>query len=287
MKIDNQKIIPQKNGIGVKVNNIDISSGVSSEQTIQIQKLLEKYRVVIFPNQNLKDKDLESFAFRFGPPFVPDNKFPVLGSNDKASSIVIVGNQAHEYKKAYLGYQEVLPHSDHQWLRCPSATSMLYAIDIDKEAASTIWTDMVKAYELLDDEIRKTIEDLKIITFNPFYRPFGSVSAKYVNRKEDIPPGDTFPHPLVRTHPKTMEKILYMHSAYEMEFVGISYKEGLSLFSHLTNHINSVQCIYEHHWRKGDLVMWDNQATLHYRPAFGENIRRVLKRVTVGGGIPF
>ena len=200
---------------------------------------------------------------------------------------MVVGNQAHEYANSYLGHQEVLPHSDHQWLRCPSAASVLYAIDIGENAASTTWTDMVEAYNLLDAKTQEVISNLKLITFNPFYRPFGSVSAKYVDRSKDIPPGDTFAHPIVRTHPITKEKILYLHDSYEMEFEGLFYEEGSELCSRLISHIQGLTCRYEHHWKNGDLVLWDNQATLHYRPAFGAEIRRVLKRVTIGGGIPY
>lgn len=287
MKASELDIIPEENGIGVTVHNVNLAVGLSSDHTIQIQELINRYRVVIFPDQSLSDEQIEKFAFRFGPPFVPDKKFPVLGSQESVGSVVIVGNQAHEYKNAYLGHQEVLPHSDHQWLRCPSAASLLYAVDIEKNAAPTIWTDMVKAYSLLDSETRNIIQDLRLITYNPFYRPFGSVAAKYVDRTKDIPPGDTFEHPLVRTHPITHEKILYLHVAYEMELVGIPYEDGSKLCSRLIDHINNLKCRYEHYWKNGDLVFWDNRATLHYRPAFDSNIRRVLKRVTIGGEIPF
>jgi taurine dioxygenase len=189
-----------KNGVGITVHGIDLAYDLSSFQIIQIQELLSKHKVVVFKNQYLTDEQLSDFALRFGPPFTPDNRFPVLGSQDSINPIVIVGNLANEYSKSYLGHQEVLPHSDHQWLQCPSSASLLYAIDIQENSAPTIWFNMVEAYKTLDSETQGIIDNLKIITYNPFFRPFGSVSAKYVNRNIDIPPGDIFPHPLVRTH---------------------------------------------------------------------------------------
>lgn len=276
-----------KNGIGVFINDVDIALGLSSSQIHQIQSLLNEYKVVVFKNQLLSDEQLSDFAFRFGPPFVPDNKFPVLGSKDSSNPIVIVGNQAHEYSNSYLGHQEVLPHSDHQWLKCPSSASLLYASDIHQNSAPTVWFDMVQAYNMLDPETKSTIEEISSITYNPFYRPFGSVSEKYVDREIDIPPGDTFPHPLVRTHPITQEKILYLNIAYELEFVDIPFKIGNHLFSRLYEHIINHSPKYEHQWNNKDLVFWDNRATLHYRPAFNSNIRRVLKRVTIAGEAPF
>jgi taurine dioxygenase len=276
-----------KNGIGITITDIDLSSDLSPTLICEIQELLNMYRLVVFKNQQLSDEELGDFAFRFGPPFTPDHRFPVLGSQDSKNPIVIVGNQANEYEKSYLGHQEVLPHSDHQWLKCPSSASLLYAIDIHESSAPTIWFDMVKAYETLDSETKLIIDNLKIITYNPFFRPFGSVSAKYVNRDLDIPPGDIFPHPLVRTHLLTKEKILYMNIAYEIEYVNINFDKGNILFNKLYDHILNLDYKYEHHWENNDLIFWDNRATVHYRPAFNSEVRRVLKRITVGGEKPF
>ena len=146
---------------------------------------------------------------------------------------------------------------------------------------------MAKAYALLDVETRNLIQDLRLITFNPFYRPFGSVSTKYVDRRIDTPPGATFAHPLVRTHPETMEKILYLNLAYELELVGVPVEIGAPLITQLQEHIKVLKCREVHHWKKGDIVLWDNQSTIHYREAFNPTVRRVLKRVAIAGGIPY
>jgi taurine dioxygenase len=276
-----------ESGLGVTVHHVNLTAGLSPHHTLQIRQLMNRYRVVIFPNQKLTNEHLFNFAFRFGPPFVPDKRFPVLGCAERESALVIIGNQADDYSNSYLGFQEVLPHSDHQWLNCPSSASLLYAVDITENSSPTIWTDMTRAYTLLDAETRDIIQDLRLITYNPFYRPFGSVSAKYVDRRVEVPPGAAFSHPLVRTHPETREKILYLNAAYEMELVGIPYDVGASLIARLHKHIQELTCCYEHLWQNGDVVLWDNQATLHYRPAFDPKVRRVLKRVSIGGGIPF
>lgn len=276
-----------RNGVGAIVANVDLSLTLSPSLILAIQHLLHTHKVVVFRDQALSDAQIEDFAFQFGPPFIPETDSPVLGSKDAAGSIVIVGNQAHEYNKSYLGHQEVLPHSDHQWLRCPSSSSLLYAIDVQENSAPTTWFDMAKAYNELDSQTRAVIENLKIITYNPFYRPFGSVSAKYVDHRLDTPPGKTFPHPLVRTHPVTQEKILFINLAYELEFSGISFEAGRDLFARLQTHVLGADCQYRHEWRKGDLVFWDNRATIHYRPSFDPSVRRVLKRVSIGGEKPF
>lgn len=275
-------------GVGATIHGVNLAAGLSAQHTLQIRELLNQHRVVVVRDQALDDEHLTSFAFRFGPPFVADDDSPVLGSDGKSSNpVTIIGNQAHEYPRSYLGNQEVLPHSDHQWLRCPSAISLLYAVAISADSSPTVWIDMARAYSLLDAETREVIQELRLTTYNPFYRPFGSVSAKYIDRRVDVPPGATVAHPLVCTHPETREKVLYLHAAYEMELVGIPYEIGSALIARLHQHIKNVAHRYEHHWENGDLVLWDNRATIHYRSAFPSTVRRVLKRVTVGGGIPY
>src|SRR5690606_6713879 len=137
--------------------------------------------------QELNDKLQKKFLSNFGHPFIMKTDQPTLGSDVSSDSLIVIGNQAPEFKNAYLGAQEVLPHSDHQWLEEPSSISGLYAIDIASHAAPTVWFDMEEAYNQLSDELKRTIENLNIITFNPFFRPFGSVTSKYVNREIDIP----------------------------------------------------------------------------------------------------
>lgn len=279
--------IPNPNAVGVHIDGLDLARPLSAATTLEIRRLMHEYKLVIFEQQTLDDEQLCAFAHRFGPPFVSTKDNPVLGGTVQLPDVIVVGNRADEYDKVFLGHQEVLPHSDHQWLRCPSAASLLYAIDIAAGASSTTWTDMAAVYALLDAETRSRIDDLELITYNPFYRPFGSVRSRYVDSRIEQVPGEVFPHPLVRTHPTTGEKVLYLHAAYEMELASIDYDEGRMLIADLHAHMMEVNCKYEHIWKKGDLVMWDNQATVHYRPAFQSQVRRVLKRVTIGGSIPF
>ena len=273
--------------IGVRLVDFLIENNLHPSAALALSKLLYKHKVVTICGQELSDQAIEEFAYRFGSPFKPEANHPVLGSNEGASSIVIVGNNSPEFKNTYLGHQEVLPHSDHQWLRFPSSISMLYAIEIAPDSAPTTWTNMAFAYASLSEELKSRIADVRMITYNPFYRPFGEVSAKYVNSLKDRPPGETFSHPLVRTHPLTGESILYFNLAYEVEFVGMSFDEGSDLFEILKNHVLSCTSVYKHDWKKGDLVIWDNRSTIHYRPAFNSTVKRVLKRVTVAGEIPF
>ncbi len=274
--------------MGAIIRGFNIANGVSADEVIELRNLLHAHRLLVFPMQEVEDRKLVDFALRFGPPFVAPADSPVLGQDDGLTpEIVIIGNNAVEYSKTQLGHQEVLPHSDHQWLRCPSSASLLYAVDVPSNPVSTTWIDLVRAYEDLDPNVKTKIDRLQLVTYNPFFRPFGSVVDSYVNRSEDVPPGPVFPHPLVRTHPNSRKKLLYLNCSYEVEIEGMPFQDGQALISMLRKHVMNPCYQYEHRWRNGDIVFWDNQCTLHFRVAFDASVRRVLKRVSLGGSRPF
>lgn len=279
------QIVEIKAPFGVEIK-IDLSNPLSDSQKNILKELLYQYKVLVIKNLLLDDSKFQYLASLFGEFFVAQQNNPSLGSKDSDSSIVVVGNKADEFEFSYLGSQEVLPHSDHQWLEKPSSASLLYAIDIELGASPTIWYDMAKIYADLSQEVKNEIQHLKIITYNPFYRPFGSVSAKYVNKDIDIPDGETYAHPLVRTHPFTGVKSLYLHQAYEMEFTSLAIDKGECLMELLHREMDQSLYKYEHKWQNNDVVIWDNSSTVHYRPMFDKNIRRVLKRISLKGEKP-
>lgn len=279
-------LIVLPNDFGAIVNDFNVTKIINTEASAALKDLLHRYKILIFKKQALSDEELIRFSTYFGELFTTGKHNPALGSDKKTSPIVYIGNNTEKYKQAYLGHQEVFRHSDHQWLEKPSSVSMLYAIEIDEGAPDTLWTDMVAAYQLLPKQMKERIADIDIITFNPFFRPFGEVRSKYIDILKTVPPGNTFPHPLVRSHSTTGDKILYLHEAYEMEFKDLDFQTGSLLHHHLVSHINSINCEYSHSWEKDDLVVWDNQSTSHYRTSFDGEISRVLKRISIAGSKP-
>ncbi len=283
------KITPTGSALGAVVTGLDVSLPIQPDKILLLKEALLEYKLLIFKNQSLNDKNLIRFATYFGAIFTPPSDSPVLGSHTGENPIVVtIANAAPEYgEKAYLSNQEVLPHSDHQWTPYPSSGSMLYAIEIPKIGPDTQWTNLIQAYSELDKEIQEKIANLKLITYNPFFKPFGAVFASYRQNDQEPIPKQIFPHPLVRTHPDTAQKILYLNDAYEVEIEEMNYIEGVALIEKLRKHISQPHFSYRHQWSVGDLVYWDNQCTLHYRPAFDSKAKRVLKRVSLAGSRPF
>jgi taurine dioxygenase len=279
------RIEATQGGVGAAVFDLDAGRPLNSALVRKLQDALDDFGILIFKSQVLSDDELLAFSTYFGSVFHSPADVPVLGSSDHggtAPDVVPVAN----VEGGYTGNGELFPHIDHQWTPLPSAASWLYAQQIPEQGGDTTWFNLVQAYEDLDDQTKAQIEGLQLITYNPFVRVPDQKRPLY--RTPDVEPlGHGFPHPLVRTHPRSGRKILFLATHSEVELIGVPAEEGCPLIARLRAHILQPKYQYTHRWQVGDIVHWDNQATLHARTAFDANQRRVLKRVSLAGARPF
>ena len=193
----------------------------------------------------------------------------------------------------YTGHGELSPHADHQWTPQPYFGSLLYAIELPEDGGQTSWFNTIKAYDALDKETQKHIDQLQLITYNPFARSQnnkgtgGYGDTPYYRFKDQPIIGHAYPHPLVRTHPESGRKALWLNTRSEVELVNYEDQAGNALIQKLREHLLKPEFRYEHQWEEGDIVFWDNQATLHSRQPFPSDQRRLLKRISLAGGRPF
>ena len=284
LTLTNLKITPIDAPLGAVVTGLDASQPVAPEVILQLKQALRDYHILIFKEQKLFDVQLLDFAFYFGSLYVPPDDIPVLASKPGVTPVVI---PISNVDGGYTGSGEIPFHSDHQWTPYPSSGSLLYALEVPDRGGDTYWLNLNLAYETLDESTKRRIAELKLITYNPFLRNPDAPKARY-RLDQSIPPiSPVFPHPLVRTHPDSGKKILSLSLSTEVEIVGIDPQAGAELIEQLTQHLNQPQFYYQHKWSVGDIVYWDNQATLHYRQAFDPNQRRVMKRVSLAGSRPF
>jgi taurine dioxygenase len=278
------RVAPTGGPVGAVVTGVDASRPLSAETVLRLRQAWKEHLLLIFPGQLLSDPRYIAFATYFGNVFYPPDDVPVLASaaDGKAPAIVLVAN----VEGGYTGSGELSPHIDHQWTPYPSKGSFLYALEVPKEGGDTYWSNLYQVYEDLDEAVKRRIDGLQLITYNPFQRKPGEARPQY--RDLSRPPlSEAFPHPLVATHPETGRKFLYLAYSTEVEVVGLEPAEGAALIETLREHLNQPKYYYRHQWSVGDIVLWDNRATLHYRPAFDPAQRRVLKRISLAGGRPF
>lgn len=292
--INEIQITPAQGALGAIVTGLDANQ---AQNPLTIQKLkaaLREHYILIFKRQELDEAALLRFSTYFGSVFVPPEDVPVLASKDggKTPDVVAVANTLG----GYTGNGELTPHADHQWTPIPSAGSLLYAVELPSVGGDTSWYNIHQAYLDLDDATKAKIEGLQHITYNPFLRHIKNAQLKAQGLEGEYPPyrtpdrdtlGPGFPHPLVRTHPDSGKKVLFLSTHTESELLGLDPAEAQALITQLREHIQQPKYRYEHRWELGDIVYWDNQATLHSRTSFPETERRVLKRVSLSGSRPF
>ncbi|MBN3963436.1 TauD/TfdA family dioxygenase [Nostoc sp. NMS8] len=270
--------------LGAIVTDLDASQAIAPEVILQLKEALRDRHILIFKDQKLSDQQLLNFSLYFGALFVPSDETPVLASKPGETPVVI---PISNVDGGYTGTGELTFHSDHKWTPTPSSGSLLYALEIPTHGGDTYWLNTNLAYEALDEATKERIADLQLITYNPFLQDRNAPRSLYRLDKNIPLISPVFPHPLVRTHPDSGKKHLYLDAATEVEIVGLDPEEGSKLIEQLRQHLNQPKFYYQHKWSVGDIVYWDNQATLHYRQAFDPNERRVLKRVSLAGSRPF
>lgn len=275
--------------LGALITGLDARQPLHAGQALAVKKALRDRHIVLLRDQHLDDAQFLRLARTFGDVFQPPSDVPVLASDPyggNTPAIVKVSN----VDDGVLGNHELSAHSDHHWTPVPSSGSLLYALEVPRAGGETTWVNLAAAYDALDDATKREIDDLQLITYNPFLRRLQPLaSGKFPHyRTPDIEPLAQFEaHPLVRTHPDSGRNVLYLDEATEVEIVAVDPLHGQALVTRLRAHLLQPRFAYTHHWQVGDIVYWDNQATLHSRNAFDASERRVLKRISLAGSRPF
>jgi taurine dioxygenase len=279
----NVEIRPNGAPLGADILGLDANEPLAADVVLQLKQALRDHHLLIFKNQDLGEDAFKALATSFGAIFQNPPDVPVLASGPVgvAPDIVRVSNI-----DGYTGTGELTPHADHQWTPYPSAGSLLYALEVPDKGGDTTFYNMHLAYETLPEETKARIADLKLITYNPFLKKEGDPRPKYRPEGEALI-SPVYPHPLVRTHPESGKKTLFLGYGTEVEVIGLPHERGAALVEELRAHFYQDRFRYTHRWTVGDIVYWDNQATLHARTAFDPNARRVMKRISIGGARPF
>ena len=175
-------------------------------------------------------------------------------------------------------------HSDVTWREEPSLGSLLHAIEVPAVGGDTLWADMAAAYDCLDDDLKERIDGLTAVHdwWNTFGR--GMQPEQRDALRPDFPPVE---HPVVRTHPETGRKTLYVNAAFTQHIVGLDADESAELLDLLYRQAPYPEYQCRFRWTAGALAIWDNRSTQHYATSDYFPQRRVMERITVIGDRPY
>jgi taurine dioxygenase len=177
-------------------------------------------------------------------------------------------------------------HSDYYYRPKPASGSILYAREVPPDQGDTLFANMIAAYEALPEAMRRRIDGMKCL-----HSRNNAYSIQYPERPpltdvEKARSPDVI-HPLVRTHPESGKKALFLGTREATDIVGMSQADGKALLEELREFALQDRFVYAHRWKVGDAVLWDNRSLLHCATPFDQKYRRLMYRTTVTGDAPF
>jgi taurine dioxygenase len=275
-------ITPITPAVGAEIGNVDLTA-LGAEDFAQIETAWHRSSVLLFRGQRLTDDDLLAFSRRFGELDPPPNQERGRQSPLGYPDIYVVSNVLDEKGEPIgaLGAGEAVWHTDMSYLDLPPDASMLYALEIPPSGGNTSFCGMQAVWKALPTALRAKVASRRIKhdgTFNS-----GGYVRQGVTPTDDPHKAPGAWHPAVCVHPATGEPALYLGRRRNSYIEGLSPAESEALLDELWAFAGSPQFVYEHHWRVGDLVLWDNRSTMHRRDPFDGAARRVMHRTQIKG----
>ncbi|MGH6629205.1 MAG: TauD/TfdA dioxygenase family protein [Burkholderiales bacterium] len=270
------KVRPIAGALGAEIEGVDAARPLAGEIVAEIRQAFLDHLVVFFRNQRLTPQAQLAFAQQFGQPM----EYPHLKGLPECPLITPVVKLAHE--RVNFGG---IWHSDTTYLERPPMGSMLYAVEIPPYGGDTLFANQYLAYETLSEAYRKMLDGLVGVS--------SSHKADASRTREDrlrAAGAETktliAEHPVVRTHPETGRKALYVNSGHTVRFAGWTEEESAPLLNFLYQHQTRPEFTCRFSWQPGSIALWDNRCAQHNPVNDYHGHRRVMLRITLGGDVP-
>jgi taurine dioxygenase len=274
-------ITPLSSHTGAEVRCVDLTQPVDAALRVRLNAAFVDHSVLVFRDQRLSPQQLLAAVQLFGDVFPQHNTRFALPD---CPQIHYISNQDfHPDGKRYIpgeGY-----HTDHSNAAEPPKATVLHAVQLPDHGGDTQFVNMQRAYADLPAATRERIEDLRAIHVYQSRHSERKLMALSDTARAAVP--DAVLHPLVRTHPESGRKSIYLNPIRIEGIVGMEERDALSLLDDLLTHATQPQHEYRHQWREGDMVMWDNRCLLHKANGDYDMAQvRYLYRIMLKGDAP-
>ena len=277
--------------IGAEIRGVDLTRPLSDTTVHELRERLLQYKVIFFPGQHLEPEQHVALARNFGE---PTPAHPVLPGLDGFPEVFEIDySRAAQLRESYGDvvdrYDGLSWHTDVTFVERPPLGSILNAVVIPAAGGDTMFSDQRAAYEALSEPLREFLEGL--VAVHDGQRAFGAI----LKAREDgggewegkqYKSLDPVEHPVVRTHPETGHKSLFVNAGFTSHIKGLSLAESDALLQFLYAHATKPQFTVRYHWHAGDLGFWDNRVTQHSVVGDFGGQHRVIQRVTLRGDQP-
>lgn len=272
--------------LGAEVVGLDLPQPLPDDTFRQVHRAHLDHHVLVFRDAHITPAQQIAFSRRFGPlQRHVLHQFALPGHPE----ILVVSNIVENGKPIGLGDAGHYWHSDLSYVDRPSLGSMLHAQELPAEGGDTLFANMHLAYDTLPAGLRNAIDGLK--AEHSYLCKYEELRARSPWRPplsaEQIAAVKPQVHPVVRTHPETGRKALFVSEHFTTRIVGLPADEGAGLLAELFAHSVRPEHLYRHRWQPHDMVFWDNRSLMHLAAGCPDHLRRRLNRTTIEGDVPF
>lgn len=270
--------------LGAEIIGLDVSRSLNEKTFERIRKLFLKHLVLVLRDQHLSPQEQIAFGRRFGP-----LKGHVLTHylHKGHPELLVVSNKRVDGEPVGIEDAGRYWHSDVSYEPEPPMASILYALEVPLAGGDTMFANSYLAYDALPAALKERIATLKAhhrFNYVKIQRQGGSTRAPLSAEQKSRLTGAV--HPIVRTHPETGRKALYVSPGFTESIDGLDREDSDGLLNRLFAYATNDEVIYRHRWKPFDLVIWDNRCTMHHATEFDSKYTRHMLRATIAGDRP-
>ena len=272
--------------LGAEVVGLDLSLPLGTADIARLHRAHLDYHVLVFRDQHITPAQQVDFSRHFGA-----LQIHVLRNFQlpEQPEVLVISNIQQDGKPVGLGDAGHFWHSDLSYKETPSLGSMLHAQELPAEGGDTLFANQHAAWDALPDDLKREVEGLQAEHWylarydelrqrNP-YRP--QLTQAQIDEVRPVS------HPVVRTHPETGRRALFVSEHFTTRILGVSAQRSRELLDLLFDYGTRAEHVYRHRWQPHDMVFWDNRSLMHLAAGCPDHLRRTLYRTTIEGDVPF
>jgi taurine dioxygenase len=282
----NFTVRPFSAAVGAEIIGLDLSRPLNDADFARVHRAHLDHNVVVFRDQRITPQQQIDFSRRFGVLQIHVLKQFLLANHPE---VFIISNIVENGQPIGLGDAGKFWHSDLSYKEFPSLGSMLYAQELPEEGGDTLFASQQLAYETLPAELRQAIDGKRAA--HSYTARYADEVFKGIRRptltEAQLAEVKAVIHPVVRTHPETGRKGLFVNENFTTHILDVPEDESRQILTELYAHSAKPEFIYRHQWQPNDMVFWDNRALIHLATGCPSHLRRRMHRTTIQGDVPF
>ena len=281
------QVRPLNPALGAEVRGVDMRQPMDEATFKEVHDAWMQYLVLVFPEQHVTDEEHVNFTRGLGEPEIFHQ---AIIKSKRVREIFRVANVDDDGNLMPPDHPTVRQlslaqswHTDSSYRKIPCIGALLHGVEVSRTGGETEFTNMYKVYEALPELLKRQVEGRKARHNFEHMHTLQPLKPLTPEERAAMPP---VWQPLVRIHPVTKRKSLYISPIYNDEVEGMPPAEGRNLIAELAEFAGQPQFVYRHRWEPDDVLMWDNRCTMHQVTAFDPRERRVMHRTTIVGDAP-